>query len=76
MFYLKVKETQNKFSTLYNFFYGLIIGFPISVILLVVNVLYIFNEKLKNMLTEVFEQIAEKGINEVITKKNLKECYS
>ena len=44
MFYLKVKESQNKFSTLYNFFYGLIIGFPISVILLVVNVLYIFNK--------------------------------
>jgi len=34
------------------------------------------NPKLKDMLTEVFEQVAEKGINEVITKKNLKKLYN
>jgi len=34
------------------------------------------NLKLKNMLTEVFKQVAQKGINEVITKSNLKKLYN
>jgi len=33
------------------------------------------NPKIKSMLTEVFEKVAEKGIDKVITKKNLKELY-
>ena len=33
------------------------------------------NEKVSDMLTEVFEQVAENGIDKVITKKNLKELY-
>lgn len=34
------------------------------------------NENVKNMLTEVFEQIAEKGINPVLTKANVKALYN
>lgn len=33
------------------------------------------NEYIKNMLTEVFEQVAEKGINPVLTKANIKNLY-
>ena len=33
------------------------------------------NKKVSDMLTEVFEQVAEYGIDKVVTKKNLKELY-
>lgn len=33
------------------------------------------NQKVSNMLTEVFEQVAKDGIDKVVTKKNLKELY-
>ena len=33
------------------------------------------NKKLKKFLTKVYEEVAEKGIDEVITKKHLKELY-
>jgi len=36
----------------------------------------IINENIKDMLTEVFNQVAEKGIDEVITKNNLKQLYN
>lgn len=33
------------------------------------------NEKIKEMLTEVFKQVSEQGINKTITSKNLKKLY-
>ena len=33
------------------------------------------NKNVSDMLTEVFEQVAEKGIKNVVTKKNLKKLY-
>ncbi len=33
------------------------------------------NKKVSDMLTEVFEQVAEYGIDKIVTKKNLKELY-
>lgn len=35
----------------------------------------IINDKIANMLTEVFTQISEKGINPVMKKKNIKSLY-
>ena len=35
----------------------------------------IINENVANMLTEVFTQISEKGINPVMTRKNIKALY-
>lgn len=34
------------------------------------------NPKLKEMLTELFEQIAQDGIDKILTKKNIKELYN
>ncbi len=34
------------------------------------------NEKMNNFVTEVFTQVSEKGIDEVITKKNLTNLYN
>ena len=34
------------------------------------------NEKIKTFLTEVYEQLAEKGIAKTITKKNIREVYN
>lgn len=36
---------------------------------------FLCNEKLKDFLEEVYTQVAEKGINEVINKKNLRVIY-
>ena len=33
------------------------------------------NKKVSDMLTEVFEQVAEYGIDKIVTKKNLRELY-
>ncbi len=33
------------------------------------------NEKIQNVLEEVYKQVADKGINKVISKKNLKSIY-
>ena len=33
------------------------------------------NSKIDLMLTKVFEEVSRKGINEVITRKNLKSLY-
>ena len=33
------------------------------------------NENVSDMLTEVFEQVAEQGINKTLTRKNIKELY-
>ena len=33
------------------------------------------NKKLEEMLTEVFEQVAEKGINQALTKANIRNLY-
>ncbi len=35
----------------------------------------IANEKIKNFLTEVFEEVSKNGIDKTVTKKNLKRIY-
>ncbi len=36
---------------------------------------FLLNKDLKDFLTEIYEQVAQYGIDQVITKKNLEECY-
>ena len=35
----------------------------------------LINEKLKNLVTDFLEQVSKNGINEVLTKQNIKNLY-
>lgn len=37
---------------------------------------FMLNEGLKQFVTEIFEEVAQKGIRNTITKKNLQQCYN